>query len=682
MIREQRDLPSDDFSAAMLAPAPPPSPASSTPTPTPLVRKNLNETAFFLPQLRTDAKGSITFSFTTPEALTKWRFMALAHNKDMQVGYTETNVVTQKTLMVQPNAPRFLREGDKIELTVKVSSLADTLLIGNARLELLNATTMQPVDGWFQNIFPVQHFTVKAKQSAAVSFPLQIPFGYNDALVYRVIAEAGNYSDGEENALPVLSNRILVTETMPLPVQGSQPVTFKMEKLLQSDTIEGLQQHALTVEFTANPVWDAIKSLPYLMEYPYECAEQSFNRLYANAIGTHVMNSTPRIKTVFEKWQADTTGMSGKLELNEDLRSALLQETPWVLEAKNEQEQRRRLALLFDLSLMERSMNSIKGKLRSLQNSDGSFSWFKGMPGSYYITQYIASGFGHLRQLGITGVENDEEIKVMMHDALNYLDQQILEQYQRDIKNKSSAYYGMVYHLYMRSFYKDWVIPAASKPAYAYYLKQLKTNWSNYNTYSKGLAALALYRDGDTKTAKEILIAVKEHAVATPGEGAYWKEGGGYYWYQAPVETQSLMIEAFNEVTKDSAFVTALKTWLLKNKQTNSWSTTKATSEACYALLIGNNWLSEEQQVRITLGKQLIDSRNGQREAGTGYFRKRFEGKEVTADMGAVTLQLENSNGQPAWGGLYWQYFRGYGQNYCFVHPAYPGKGTVHTAHR
>ncbi|WP_295127962.1 alpha-2-macroglobulin family protein [uncultured Chitinophaga sp.] len=638
-----------------VAPAPPPAPASKA---APTVRKNLQETAFFLPQLRTDAKGGITFSFTSPEALTKWRFMAMAHTRNMQSGYLETSVVTQKTLMVQPNAPRFFREGDKIDLTVKISSLADKELIGQARLELLNAATMQPVDGWFQNVFPTQHFTVKARQSTAVSFPLQIPFGYNEALVYRVVAEAGDFSDGEENALPVLSNRMLVTETMPLPVQGSEPVTFNMEKLLQSDTTEGLQQHALTVEFTGNPVWNAIKSLPYLMEYPYECAEQNFNRFYANAIGSHLVNSAPRVKAIFDQWQADTSAMVSKLELNEELKSALLQETPWVLEAKNEAEQHRRLALLFDLSLMERSMDALKLKLRSVQNSDGSFSWFKDMPGNYYITQYIASGFGHLRQLGITLVEKDEEVKVMMHDAINYLDLQILNRYKEDLKNKTSSYYSMVYHLYMRSFYKDWVIPAVSKPAYDHYFKQVKENWRKYSTYSKGLAALALYREGDEKTAQAILASVKEHAVETPGQGAYWKEDWGYYWYQAPVETQALMIEAFSTVTKDSKFVTALKTWLLKNKQTNSWNTTKATAEACFALLLGNDWLSEEQQVQIKLGKQVIDSREQKREAGTGYFKKRYEGKEVTADMGKVTIQLQNSTGQPAWGGLYWQYFQ------------------------
>ncbi|UYQ92256.1 MG2 domain-containing protein [Chitinophaga horti] len=637
---------------------PPPPPGAGPVSAAALIRRNLQETAFFLPQLKTDAKGSITFSFTTPEALTKWRFMAMAHTKDMQTGYTEASVVTQKTLMVQPNAPRFLREGDKIELTAKIISLANKELIGQARLELLNAATMQPVDGWFQNVFPVQHFTVKPQQSTVVSFPLQIPFGYNDALVYRVVAEAGDFSDGEENALPVLSNRILVTETMPLPVQGDNPVTFKMEKLLHSDTIEGLQHHAVTVAFNANPVWDAVKSLPYLMEYPYDCSEQTFNRLYANAIGAHLVNRTPRIKAVFGQWQADTMGMTSKLEINEELKSALLEETPWVLDAKNEVEQRHRLALLFDLSLMEHSMNSIKEKLKFMQTSEGAFSWFKDMPGSYYITQYIVSGFGHLRQLGITGLENDEAIKTMMHDALGYLDRQILERYQQEMKKNIQGYHSMVYHLYMRSFYKDWVIPAASRPAYEHYFKQVKKDWRRYNNYGKGLAALALHREGDSRAAQEILASVKEHALQTPTDGAYWKEPRGYYWYEAPVETQALMIEAFSVVTKDSAFVTALKTWLLKNKQTNSWSTTKATAEACYALLIGNNWMHEDQHVQIKLGEQVIDSRHEKQEAGTGYFSKRFEGKRVTPGMGEVTIQLQNSTGQPAWGGLYWQYFQ------------------------
>lgn len=652
------------MAADMVSSLPPPAPkmeeaekapASRTPI---TIRKNFNETAFFLPQLRTDSKGSVIFSFTMPEALTKWRFMAMAHTKKLQVGYTEATVLTQKKLMVIPNAPRFLREGDKMDFTVKISSLADTALIGEAHLELLNAATMQPVDGWFQNLFPTQHFTVQPNQSTVVSFPIQIPFGYGEALVYRIVAEAGQHSDGEENALPVLSNKLLVTETMPLQVQGTEPRTFTMQKLLASDTMEGLQHHALTIEFTGNPVWNAIKSLPYLMEFPYECAEQSFNRFYANSIGVHIVSNTPGVKAVFDQWKGDSTALMSSLQLNEDLKSALLQETPWVMEAKNETEQRKRLATLFDLAKMESSQENIKQKLRSLQTADGSFGWFSNMPGNYYITQYIITGFGHLRALGVDEFKDDEPVVEMIRSALNYLDRQMSERYHEALKYGGSAHYGAVYQLYMRSFYKEWMIPADAREAYDYFIKYVKKDWKKYGTYCRGLIALALYREGEKATAMEIARSLKENAFETPEDGAYWKESWGYYWYQSPVETQALMIEVFNTITKDTTFVDHLKTWLLKNKQANSWSTTKATSEACYALLMGSNWFSEEQQVEIKAGREVIRSQDQPREAGTGYFRKRIEGKNVDAAMGQVNVQLQNSNGQPAWGAIYWQYFR------------------------
>ncbi|MBL7745951.1 MAG: alpha-2-macroglobulin, partial [Chitinophagaceae bacterium] len=343
------------------------------------IRKNFNETAFFFPDLRTDSTGAIEFSFTMPEALTKWKFMALAHTKEAAFGSSTKEIVTQKELMVQPNAPRFLREGDKMEFSAKIVNLTGKELTGTAEFQLFDAETNERIDGRFKNVVPNQYFTVGAGQSEAVKFPIEVPYQFNKALVWRIVAKAGNYSDGEENAMPVLTNRMLVTETMPLPMRGAGTKQFSFTKLLNSGTSETLQHHALTLEYTSNPAWYAVQALPYLMEYPYDCAEQTWNRYYANSLATFISNSSPRIKQVFETWKIkDTAALMSNLQKNQELKAVLLEETPWVLQAKNEAEQKRNIALLFDMIKMSEQLNSAYDKLKQMQSSNGGFVWFTG----------------------------------------------------------------------------------------------------------------------------------------------------------------------------------------------------------------------------------------------------------------------------------------------------------------
>src|SRR6185312_4819510 len=333
------------------------------------IRKNFNETAFFFPELRTDKDGNIEFSFIIPEALTQWKLMTLAHTKDLASGYAEKTVITQKDLMVQPNAPRFLREGDKMEFSAKIVNLSDKEVSGQAELQLLNASTMNPVDGWFKNVNPIQKFTAAAGQSTLVNFSIEIPDNFNTAVVYRIVAKAGEVSDGEEAAIPVVTNRMLVTESMPLPTRGDGTKDFKFGKLMNSGNSKTLTNYGLTVEYTTNPAWYAVQALPYLMEYPYECAEQTFNRYYANALAQKIVNSSPKIKQIFEKWNTkDTSALLSNLQKNEELKSVLLEETPWVLQAQNEEQQKKNIALLFDPVKMSLQLESALNKLQDMQS--------------------------------------------------------------------------------------------------------------------------------------------------------------------------------------------------------------------------------------------------------------------------------------------------------------------------
>lgn len=641
-------------------------------------RTNFNETAFFFPHLETDEEGNVIIDFTIPEALTKWKMLGFSHTKDLKFGMTENTLVTQKELMVTPNAPRFLRENDKITFSAKVSNISDKNLDGTAQLFLFDATSYQAIDYQLGNKEAQKSFTVEAGKSASVSWDLQIPEGVS-AVTYRVVAKAGNFSDGEEMALPVLTNRMLVTETLPLPIRGSGEKTFKFTKLAENNSTT-LSHHGITVEFTPNPAWYAVQALPYMMEYPYECAEQTFSRYYANSLATHIANSDPKIQSVFEAWKRDAetnkeSTLFSSLERNQELKSLLLEETPWVMEAKNESERKRRLALLFDLKKMNKELDKALRKLEKAQVSNGGWPWFKGMPDNRYITQHIATGMGHLIKLGVADVKKDKSQWRMLEKAVGYLDARIKEDYDRlrRIENVdlSKDHLGQIQiqYLYMRSFFKDdFDMPKASKDAFDYYKGQSEKYWLNKGRYMQGMIALALHRYENKDVPMDIIKSLKENSLNHEELGMYWKDMmGGYYWYQAPIETQALLIEAFHEVAKDEESMDNMKVWLLKQKQTQDWKTTKATAEACYALLLeGTDWLADEPSVEIWLGDYKIYNQNPTRgikenelyvesEAGTGYFKTALAGDEVKNEMGNIKVQKDNEG--VSWGAVYWQYF-------------------------
>ena len=632
------------------------------------IRKNFNETAFWLPQLRTDTAGNVSLSFTMPEALTQWKLQLLAHNQQLQTGLQQAMVVTQKELMLQPNAPRFFRQGDQLELVSKVVNLSSKELTGVARLELFNASTNQPVDGWLQNVFPQQYFTVAAGQSVAVKFPLQIPVQYTDALTYRITATADDYSDGEEMTLPVLSNRVLVTETLPLTIRNTNQRSWQWQKLLQSDSSSTLQHQSFSIEFTSNPVWLAVQSLPYLTEYPYECAEQTWNRFYANALAAHISKQIPNMAKLLQQWQQqDTAALLSNLQKNEALKTVLLEETPWVLAAKTEAEQKKQLAVLFDVVRMANEWNKALQQLEELQSSNGGFVWFKGGSDDRYITQYIVSSIGHLLKLNAapTGLQN--RLQTMATKAISYLDARMQEDYQYLVRTKllantTTANDLQVQYFYARSFFPNAVLKPAYKTAYDFYFGKLKNSSTKRSKQTQAMLAMVLQRNKQTAAAAAILKSLTENSINHPEMGMYWKEfnNPAYYWWQAPIESHALLIAAYAEIENNATRIADLKTWLLRQKQTNNWKTTKATADACYALLLkGNNWAAAQATVQIAAGNWTPTI---QQEAGTGYVQVQAVGEKVKAEMGNIRIQLKQQDktaakGLTAWGAAYWQYF-------------------------
>ncbi len=631
------------------------------------LRANFNETAFFYPELRTDENGEIVISFKMPESLTKWKMLGFASTKDLKFGLTTNELVTQKDLMVNSNFPRFFREGDKISITSKITNLSESDQKGAAQIQLFDAVTMKPIEEQLITGDKIKSFEAVKGQSTSVTFDLIIP---NDiyAVTWRVYAKTDNFSDGEESTVPVLTNRMLVTETLPMPIRSYQTKEFRLEKLLDNSS-PTISNFKLTLEFTSNPIWYAIQALPYMMEYPWECVEQTFNRYYANSIATHIANSNPKIKSVFDIWaKYDQDALSSNLEKNQELKTLMLEETPWVREAENESESKRRVGVLFELHRMKNELEASVSKLEKLQLSNGAWTWFQGMPEDRYMTQYFVTGFGRLDHLGIKDADYNNRVQSMINNAINYMDYAIVKDYEALLEAERKGYiklsddnlgYYAIQYLYARSYFTDISIPNSTQDAFNYFLGQAKKYWINKGKYMEGMLGLALFRFNEKNVPNDIIKSLKEYSINNEEMGMYWKQSYGYYWYEMPIEMQAVMIELFDEVAKDYLAVDDLKVWLLKQKQTENWRTTIATADAIYALILrGSDWLATEVMVDITVGSLKIEPNkmeNVKVEAGTGYFKTSWSGKDITNDMGRVSVTKKNEG--VSWGALYWQYF-------------------------
>lgn len=648
-------------------------PASSGQTGNPSgMRSDFSETVFFYPQLNTAADGSIAISFRMPEAVTQWKLMLFAHTAPMASAKLEQTTVTAKPLMVQANPPRFLREGDLIYIGARLVNLSEQTVSGIASLELLDAVTREPLHLLKGSTGEPRQFSLKAGKQAAVDFRVRVPDNFTGPLICRIRAVSSVYTDGEETVLPVLPKTILLTASLPITPEPGKLRSYRFEELLQTATAatSAPKNHALVVEYAANPTWLVVQALPWLMEQRNESVEELFNRYFANALAGHIVRQQPRIAGVFEQWRTtDTSALQSNLQKNAELKSVLLQETPWVMDAMNESKQKMQLAHLFDAGTLKASNQSALGKLRDMQAPTGGFFWFKGAPEDRYMTQYILAGIGQLQQAGAVSPEDAALLEQMVEKALAYVDRALAEDYRK--RNAATRKKGIpcgpheLQYLYMRSFFNKYLMPAATKKAASFYTAEAKKSRYRQSVYLQGMTALVLQRSGDTKTAQEMIRSLRQNAIIKPDYGMYWKSlssTSAYYWHQAPIEAQALLIAAFTEVEGGADAVDDLRYWLLRQKQTQRWPTTRSTAAACYALLMrGSDWMGAGQPVDIRLGGKSIRSDDALLEAGTGYFKKRIPASEITADMGYISIEQPGGAGtvsKGGWGAVYWQYFQ------------------------
>lgn len=617
-------------------------------------RKNFNETAFFEPQLRTDRKGNISFSFTTPEALTQWKLRVFAHTKKAESGYLENFAITQSDLMVAPNMPRFFREKDSIWITARISNLTAEAKSGTAVLNLFDAETMEPLSVLLDGEHQHEPFQLKGKENTVLTWKLKIPEGIQ-GIQYRIQAKSGEFSDGEENIIPVLTNRILVTESIPLWLKPLSSKTYNLENL-KTNTSSTLKNHQLVLEYTSNPVWLAIQALPYLLEYEHDCSEQVFARYYANNLAEKILGSNPKIADYLKDIELDK---ESKVEQNEELFSLLLAETPWVLDKMSEEEKKARLAVLMDLQKLAEGQKNTLEKLKTQQLSSGGFPWFEGGKENEFITRHILAGFGKMKMRDTTNVHYIS----IVNKAVPFIDSKFLmrkDDERREFEKMKRSHQDLHY-LYVRSFYSKTHIPSDSlKTEIGKLIKEIKNDWLEKSIYDKALSAIILYRFDEAKTARAIVEHLRQTSSNNEDWGMYWLENtSGYYWYNAPVETQALLINVFAEIDRDWESVEAMKVWLLKNKQTRHWSSTKSTSEAIDALLrSGKNWSQIQPQTEIIMADQMLLDQKiaaAKKEVNSGYFNITFNEKEIKPELAEITI--ENNSEVPGFGGYFWQYF-------------------------
>lgn len=616
-------------------------------------RTNFNETAFFYPHLTTDRKGKIVFNFTTPESLTRWKLRLLGHDKNANTGTFDAEIISQKDLMIMSNMPRFVRETDTITLSAKVVNLTSEAKSGNAVLQLFDAITGNPIDTNCINTVNIKTFNCKAKESVAINWIITIPEGIQ-GIQYKVIAKSGNFSDGEENILPVLSNKILVTEALPIWVRENSEKEFVFENL-KSTTSKTLKNQSFTFEYTSNPTWLAIQSLPYLMEFEHECAEQTFARFYANTIASKIIESQPKIAKVFDKWRKEPNRKL-KIEMNEELKSIVLRETPWFFEA-DETEKSKRLASLFELEKLKESNESALKKLKEKQRESGGFAWFDGGQENYYVTQHILSGIGHLNK-----IYPQKDLTSIIDKAIPFVDSKFITNTHQQRKEKRKITDTELQYLYCRSFYNK-TNPISNdtlKKSIQYQIQQSKTNWLQLGLGQKAMLALSANRFGDSIYAKKIVTHLKETAIKNNEKGMYWLENTkGYHWFDSPIENQTLLIETFAELENNPTIINDLKAWLINQKQRENWGTTKATTEAVYALLSNGTNLKEAKiENNYNIGnKQLLDQKMASAitETASGYFKLQWKPEEVNKELASIAI--ENKSNLPNYGGVYWQYF-------------------------
>ena len=612
------------------------------------IRENFAETAFFYPQLRTNEKGEVSISFVLPESLTRWKFMGLAHTRNVDYGKIEATATASKEFMLQPNMPRFVRVGDKANIAASLMNLSDKGVKGTVRMELFNPET--------EKVFysQKQKFDVKGGETGHVNFTFEVGDKYA-VMACRMVADGDTFSDGEQRYIPVLTDKQWVTETVPLNVNGEGAHIFSLENLFNKHSKTASEQR-LTVEFTAHPAWYAVQALPVVANPQNEDALSWATAYYAHSLAACIVKENPRIKQIFDSWKAQSgtkeTFMSN-LQKNQELKNILLAETPWLTEATNEAEQKQRIATLFDLNTMNSQLAVSVEKLGELQNADGAWSWYKGMQGSRYVTTQVMEMLVRLNAL--THQDADSRMQPMIQKGFEYLGKQAAEEYKSMKEAEKKGAVGLrpseqvLRYLYICVL--DGKAPV-DKKVNQYFIDKLSGEGKELTIYGKALGAIILQQAGKVAEAKLFMQSLMEYSVVTDEMGRYFDTPKARYsWFSYKIPTEVAAMEAIQRITKDTKAIDEMKRWLLKQKQTQTWETLIATADAVYALMAtgASDLLANTGGVEITLGKEMIRT---PADDAIGYIKKTVSGDV----MNIKKVRVDKEGTGMGWGAVYAQY--------------------------
>lgn len=612
------------------------------------IRENFAETAFFYPQLRTNEKGEVSISFVLPESLTRWKFMGLAHTRNVDYGKIEATATASKEFMLQPNMPRFVRVGDKANIAASLMNLSDKGVKGTVRMELFNPET--------EKVFysQKQKFDVKGGETGHVNFTFEVSDKYA-VMACRMVADGDTFSDGEQRYIPVLTDKQWVTETVPLNVNGEGAHTFSLENLFNKHSKTASEQR-LTVEFTAHPAWYAVQALPVVAHPQNEDALSWATAYYAHSLAAYIVKENPRIKQVFDSWKAQggtkETFMSN-LQKNQELKNILLAETPWLAEATNEAEQKQRIATLFDLNTMNSQLAVSVEKLGELQNADGAWGWYKGMQGSRYVTTQVMEMLVRLNAL--THQDADSRMQPMIQKGFEYLGKQAAEEYKSMKEAEKKGAVGIrpseqvLRYLYICAL--DGKAPVDEK-VNRYFIDKLSGEGKELTIYGKALGAIILQQAGKVAEARLFMQSLMEYSVVTDEMGRYFDTPKARYsWFSYKIPTEVAAMEAIQRITKDTKAIDEMKRWLLKQKQTQTWETPIATADAVYALMAtgASDLLANTGGVEITLGKEVIRT---PADDAIGYIKKTVSGDV----MNIKKVRVDKEGAGMGWGAVYAQY--------------------------
>ena len=619
------------------------------------IRENLNETAFFYPQLTTDTEGKIALKFTLPESLTTWHFIGLAHTKDMCYGMLEGEAVAKKDVMIQPNMPRFVREGDKAVLTARIFNTSDHSISGKAHLKLTNPETEAMV---FET---TQAISVSEGATGSVSFELPVLSADVTPLVCQVMAYGEGFSDGEQHYLPVLPSTERVTVTVPFTQNELGKRTIDLAALLPVDS----KTPKLTFEYTNNPAWLMIQALPTVGKPSDDDAISQAASFYANSIGKHILTQNPKAKTAFQLWQQErlrvgdgTSGMTGletslmsALEKNQELKDLMLNETPWVMDADRETEQKQRLADFFDESIMQQRLEEATTKLKKLQCSDGSWSWWPEMPGSFYMTVAISEMLVRLNSL----TDEQPTTESMLKGAFKFMGKEIVKEVKELKKLEKKGHkpgfpsFKCLQWLYLSTL-DGRTLPTDVQEANAYLLKLLKKEIGNQSIYEKAMTAVILSKT-DPVRSKEYVKSLKEYTVYREEMGRYYDTPrAGYSWFDYKIPTQTMAIEALQRITPDDQqTIQEMQRWLLQSKRTQAWDTPINSVNAVYAFLNGQSLALTSQEPVFTVDNQPLETPKAT--AAIGYVKTTVEPK-------SKLMTIEKTSKGTSWGAVYAQFYQ------------------------